>query len=49
MTNKWFITLLIMGVLSGCARTPDLDAPCREFGRFCSQQIINEEPITEVK
>lgn len=45
MTNKWFITVLIMSVLSGCAKPPDLEAPCHNFGQFCPQQLINESPI----
>lgn len=33
--------LLYLSLLSGCAKPPDLEAPCREFGKYCSQQPIN--------
>ena len=36
--------LLIVMSLSGCSKPPDLDAPCREFGKFCPQQPINNPP-----
>lgn len=45
MANKWFITVLMMGVLSGCSKAPDLEAPCHNFGQFCPQYPINEDPI----
>lgn len=32
-------------ILNGCSRPPDLDAPCREFGKYCAQLPINVEPI----
>lgn len=35
---------LVLG-LSACTKPPDLDAPCRDFGRYCSQQPINVEPL----
>jgi type IV secretion system protein VirB7 len=45
MANKWFIAVLIMGLLSGCSKPPDLEAPCHNFGKFCPQYPINESPI----
>lgn len=45
MTNKWVIAVLIMGVLSGCSKPPDLESPCHNFGQFCPQYPINDEPI----
>lgn len=48
MAQRWFISMLILGLLSGCTKPPDLDAPCREFGKFCPQHPINEEPIEGV-
>ena len=49
MTNKWFFAVLIMGVLSGCTKPPDLEAPCHNFGQFCPQYPINDELITGEK
>ena len=39
----WWAALAI--VLSACSKAPDLDAPCREFGRYCPQQPINVGPL----
>ena len=33
--------LLFLILLSGCSKPPDLEAPCHEFGKHCSQQPIN--------
>ena len=46
MTYARFGSLLLCMWLSGCANPPDLEGPCREFGKYCAQQPINEEPIT---
>jgi type IV secretion system protein VirB7 len=48
MKQRWLISMLFIGLLSGCTKPPDLNAPCQQFGKFCSQLPINEEPITEV-
>ena len=45
MIHRWFISLLFFSVLSGCTKPPDLDAPCREFGKYCPQYPINEGVI----
>lgn len=37
--------LLILMLLNACSRPPDLDAPCKNFGKCCAQQPINEEPL----
>jgi type IV secretion system protein VirB7 len=42
MTKLSYIALFIMAFLSGCAKPPDLESPCRQFGKFCSQYAINE-------
>lgn len=39
------LMVLILSLLGGCSKPPDLEAPCREFGKHCSQQPINEAPI----
>lgn len=39
------IFLLLLITLTGCSNPPDLDAPCRDFGRHCSQQPINMSPL----
>ena len=43
MTRVGLISLLFLSLLTGCTKPPDLDAPCKEFGKFCSQQPINGE------
>lgn len=48
MAKKWVIHMLFIGLLSGCTKPPDLEAPCHNFGKFCPQYPINEEPIKEV-
>ena len=40
------LVILILSLLAGCSKPPDLEAPCREFGKHCSQQPINEEDPT---
>lgn len=45
MSRIGLVNMLFIIVLTGCTKPPDLDAPCREFGKFCYQQPINEEPI----
>lgn len=45
MTRLSLAGLLVFSLLSGCSKPPDLEAPCREFGKYCSQQPINEAPI----
>jgi type IV secretion system protein VirB7 len=44
---RLFISLLFLNILMGCSKPPDLEAPCREFGKHCSQQPINTAPIEE--
>lgn len=44
MTCKWLVMVLVFTLLSGCSKPPDLEAPCRDFGKFCAQAPINEEP-----
>ena len=41
-----FSTVLAIA-LGACNKVPDLDAPCREFGRYCPQQPINVEPLEQ--
>lgn len=41
------LSLLLICLVTGCTKPSDLEAPCREFGKFCSQQPINEEPNPE--
>jgi type IV secretion system protein VirB7 len=43
--KQWWMSLVCICLLNGCSKTPDLDAPCRQFGQYCSQQPINETPI----
>lgn len=45
MTNKLLISILLFSCLGGCTKPPDLDAPCREFGKYCPQQPINQDLI----
>ncbi len=35
------LVILLLSLLAGCSKPPDLEAPCREFGKHCSQQPIN--------
>ena len=42
---KKVLYLVGLIALTACAKVHDLDAPCREFGRYCSQQPINVEPL----
>ena len=44
MAATWFMVVFI-SVLSGCAKPPELAAPCEQFGKFCPQYPINDEPI----
>jgi len=46
---KIILNLVLAISLSACSKPPDLDAPCRDFGRHCSQQAINVAPLDEVK
>ena len=39
---KRIICLSLLIILNGCTKPPDLNAPCREFGKFCAQKPINE-------
>lgn len=43
--TRLFVSLLFLCLLNGCSKPPDLEAPCREFGKYCSQQPINTAPI----
>ncbi len=45
MVRTGLVSLLVLSLLSGCSKPPDLEAPCQEFGKHCSQQPINEAPI----
>lgn len=45
MIRLGFVSVLFFSLLSACSKPPDLEAPCREFGKHCSQQPINEAPI----
>ena len=36
---------LLLG-LNACSKPPDLDAPCKEFGKYCSQEPINVNPLS---
>jgi hypothetical protein len=42
------LCLLCFSLLGGCAKAPDLEAPCRGFGQYCSQQPINDTPMAGV-
>lgn len=42
---KIVVSLALVIGLSACTKLPDLDAPCRDFGRYCSQLPINVEPL----
>ncbi|HDZ4927657.1 TPA: hypothetical protein RTF81_001068 [Legionella pneumophila] len=44
---KWLLSILMISLLSGCSKPPDLESPCQNFGQYCPQYPINEEPITE--
>lgn len=37
---KYTLSLLFLG-LGACSKPVDLDAPCPEYGRYCSQAPIN--------
>ena len=43
---KIIMSIVLVIGLSACTKPPDLDAPCREFGRYCPQQPINVDPVT---
>ena len=39
-------TLMLLLVLTtACAKPQDLDTPCPNYGRQCSQVLINTEPL----
>jgi len=38
---------LVFAITLGCSKPPDFDAPCRDFGRHCSQQPINVVPLNQ--
>jgi len=42
--NKYLL-VMVLTILSACSKPPDLEAPCHNFGKFCAQYPINEEPI----
>lgn len=39
---KFFI-LFTLSVLVACTQTPELNAPCHDFGKHCYQLPINED------
>lgn len=45
MLARVLVGILCLCVLEGCTKLPDLDAPCREFGKYCAQLPINVEPL----
>ncbi|WP_152571539.1 T4SS-associated protein LvhB7 [Legionella norrlandica] len=45
---KWLLSVLMIALLSGCSKLPDLDSPCHHFGQYCPQYPINDEPIMEL-
>lgn len=45
---KWAKYIFLMIILTGCSRPPDLEAPCHQFGKYCPQYPINDEPIREI-
>lgn len=47
MTIKWVIGVVLITLLNGCTKPPDLEAPCHNFGKFCAQYPINDEPVLE--
>lgn len=44
--RKLCVSVLLITFLSGCTKPPDLEAPCRDFGKHCCQLAINDLPIT---
>lgn len=45
---KWLISMMFITILTGCSsKPPDLEAPCHNFGQYCVQYPINEEPTEE--
>jgi hypothetical protein len=40
MVRIGLIILLLINATS-CSKAPALEAPCHDFGRYCSQQPIN--------
>ncbi|MBA2649914.1 MAG: hypothetical protein H0U75_10055 [Legionella sp.] len=41
--NKFLMCCCVVWILAlaGCAKTQDLDAPCPDYGRYCSQIPAN--------
>lgn len=37
------LLILLGALLASCSKAPDLDAPCKEFGKYCHQEPINVE------
>jgi type IV secretion system protein VirB7 len=33
--------LLVSVLLAGCNHPPDLDSPCPDYGKYCSQTPVN--------
>ena len=38
---KIFSLLTLILLLSDCSRPEDLDTPCPDYGKLCSQALIN--------
>ena len=40
-TMSGLLGLMVLMGLSACSKTPELDAPCPDYGRYCHQVPIN--------
>ena len=45
MSRTLILCCLLLG-LNACTKPPDLDAPCKAFGKYCAQAPINVSPIS---
>lgn len=41
----FFSLLTALSILSSCSKPIDLDTPCPDYGKQCSQASINLQPI----
>lgn len=46
MVSRYLLLLCFLFGLNACTNPPDLDAPCKEFGKYCAQAPININPLS---
>ena len=44
LVRNTLLLCLLFG-LNACTKAPDLDAPCKEFGKYCATAPINVSPL----